>query len=109
MAVMTGRRPAGWPRRLHPSPPYRPQQGRDPADADLMKPHPHLLNTAIIALGAAASESVYVGDAVTDVAAASAAGMPCIGYANKPGKAQRLKESGAALVTTDMSELAGLL
>jgi phosphoglycolate phosphatase len=84
-------------------------QGPDPADADLMKPHAHLLHTALIALGAAASESVYVGDAVTDVAAASDAGMPCIGYANKPGKTQRLKESGAALVATDMRELAALL
>jgi phosphoglycolate phosphatase-like HAD superfamily hydrolase len=74
-----------------------------------MKPHRHRLQAALDALGAVAAESIYVGDTVSDVTAASGAGMPCIGYVNKPGKAEAVAASGAALVTTSMGELPSLL
>ena len=38
---------------------------------------------------------MFVGDSESDVMAGRAAGIPTIGYANRPGKRQRLAEAGA--------------
>ena len=59
------------------------------------EPTSHRLQAALDALGAVAAESIYVGDTVSDVAAASGAGLPCVGYVNKPGTAEALAVSGA--------------
>ena len=48
---------------------------------------------------------MFVGDSVSDVEAASAA---CVGYANKPGKYERLAAAGASLVVDDIRGLAGV-
>ena len=45
----------------------------------------------------------------TDIEAAHAAGVPCIGYANRPGKAEALAAAGADAIVTDMSDLAAVL
>lgn len=45
----------------------------------------------------------------SDVEGSRAAGMPVIGYANKPGKASRLENVGAEAIITSMGELAAAL
>jgi HAD superfamily hydrolase (TIGR01509 family) len=80
--------------------------GRQEGDPSSMKPSPRLLLDAVAAAGASTAQCVFVGDAVRDVEAANAAGMPAIGYANKPGKADRLAAAGAVVVLDSMTELA---
>nr|WP_238355447.1 HAD-IA family hydrolase [Kribbella sandramycini] len=81
-------------------------QGRNPSDPTLMKPDPHLIERAVSALGTVGSACVFVGDQTTDMEAGKAAGVPTIGYANKPGKADALANAGADVVLTTMSALA---
>jgi phosphoglycolate phosphatase len=71
-----------------------------------MKPSPELLLTTLRAAHAEAAECIFIGDAVRDIEAAHAAGMPAIGYANKLGKLEALAEAGAASVVTTMKALA---
>jgi phosphoglycolate phosphatase-like HAD superfamily hydrolase len=44
-----------------------------------------------------------------DMVAAAAAGVVGIGYANRPGKTERLAAAGAAAVTSSMLSIAGAL
>jgi HAD superfamily hydrolase (TIGR01549 family) len=76
---------------------------------DLMKPSPIPVAQALQALNVRPSAAVLVGDSTTDIEAAHAAGVPCIGYANKPGKDERLAVAGADAIVTDMSDLAAVL
>ncbi|MGX2996362.1 HAD family hydrolase [Streptomyces sp. JNUCC 64] len=80
--------------------------GRVPGAPSLMKPNPRLLHDAIRAAGATAAECVFIGDAARDVEAGTAAGMPTIGYANKPHKPAKLAAAGAVVVTESMTALA---
>jgi phosphoglycolate phosphatase len=68
------------------------------------KPDPQLIHAVFNALGARAGETVMVGDAVNDVAAARAAGIPVIlragGYTRVPAK-----DLDADRVITDFHEL----
>lgn len=52
----------------------------------LLKPNPHLVIQAADELGVASAKCVLVGDSLTDIQAAHAAGAPVIGYANRPDK-----------------------
>lgn len=65
-----------------------------------MKPEPYLLHEALRALSIDAAHSCFVGDSVTDIQAGQAAEVMTIGYANKPGKTQRLGDAGADIVVT---------
>ncbi|WP_410815531.1 Imm21 family immunity protein [Micromonospora sp. 050-3] len=76
---------------------------------DLLKPNPVPVVQALQALNVAPDAAVLVGDSITDIAAARAAGVACVGYANKPGKAERLAAAGADAIVTDMTDLAGVL
>jgi HAD superfamily hydrolase (TIGR01509 family) len=78
---------------------------RSVGDVAQMKPNPFLLSAALTALDVTAERAVFVGDSVTDVEAATAARVPCVGYANKPGKAERLAGAGAVALVYSMSEL----
>jgi beta-phosphoglucomutase-like phosphatase (HAD superfamily) len=69
--------------------------GRDPHDPARMKPNTWTLTRALDQLDVAASDAVLIGDAVTDVEAARALGMPSIGYANHPAKTDALRGAGA--------------
>ncbi|GAB2565059.1 HAD family hydrolase [Kribbella endophytica] len=80
--------------------------GRNATDPTLMKPDPHLIQRAITTLGTAPSLCVFVGDQTTDIEAGHAAGVPTVGYANKPGKAEALTKSGADALVTTMFALA---
>jgi phosphoglycolate phosphatase len=80
--------------------------GRNQHDAALLKPAPHLVAAALRALGASAAEAIVVGDSPSDIEAARAMATRSIGYANKPGKAARLRAAGADAVIETMETLA---
>jgi phosphoglycolate phosphatase-like HAD superfamily hydrolase len=93
-------------------------QGRSGPDA--MKPSPRPLIEALQFLREDHSlpqrtmiervdRAVMVGDSLSDVLAAQAAGVRCIAYANKPGKAELFARAGADAVITDMYQLAEAL
>lgn len=83
--------------------------GRPLLRPDLMKPSPHPLLTAASALGVAPDVTVLVGDSVTDIEAAHAAGARSIGYANKAPKEASLMDAGADVVVLGMQEIADSL
>ncbi|MQM26644.1 HAD family hydrolase [Glycomyces albidus] len=72
--------------------------GRPFGRPEQMKPDPYLLNQALKVTGLPASRACFIGDSVTDVEAGRAAGVTTIGYANKPGKAERLERAGVHFV-----------
>jgi beta-phosphoglucomutase-like phosphatase (HAD superfamily) len=78
--------------------------GRRHGRPELMKPHPAPITDAVRALGVDPSAAVLVGDSLTDVVDARAAGIMCIGFADKPGKSELLAD--ADVVIDDMRELA---
>ncbi len=69
--------------------------GRDESDPALMKPSPYLVRAAVGILDAHPAECAFVGDSTTDMLAGRLAGVPIIGYANEPGKAELLRQAGA--------------
>lgn len=77
--------------------------GRAVRQPQLMKPHSWPMRQALSALRAAADGGIFVGDSSTDVEASHAVGMRCVGYANKPGKRERL--AGADAVIESMTQL----
>ena len=79
--------------------------GRTDPDPRLLKPHPHLVLRALDALDGNPATSSFVGDSTSDVQSAKAAGIHSVGYANKPGKIQRLHHAGADVTVTTMAEL----
>ncbi|KOU73882.1 hypothetical protein ADK61_21715 [Streptomyces sp. XY66] len=83
--------------------------GRPDLRPDLMKPSPHSLLTAASACGVAPDLTVLIGDSLTDVEAAHAAGARSIGYANKPHKVAALDNAGADAVVLGMHEIANCL
>jgi phosphoglycolate phosphatase len=74
-------------------------------DPALLKPSPHLINEAIRGLDADPTATTLVGDSFTDIEAAHSAGVASIGYANRPGKRERMTELRAGAVITSMADL----
>jgi phosphoglycolate phosphatase-like HAD superfamily hydrolase len=83
--------------------------GRDDPNPAHMKPSPYRVRQALQMLQAAPAECVLVGDSVSDVTAAHAADLAAIGYANKPGKDERLAQAGADAVITRLADLIGAI
>ncbi|WP_406112771.1 HAD family hydrolase [Kitasatospora purpeofusca] len=83
--------------------------GRIPGCPSLMKPNPRLLFDAMRSTRINREHCIFIGDAARDVEAGTAAGIPTIGYANKPGKMERLSRAGALLVVDSMQEVADTL
>jgi HAD superfamily hydrolase (TIGR01509 family) len=79
--------------------------GRTDPDPRLLKPHPHLVLRALDVLGGDPTMSSFVGDSTSDIQSAKAAGTHSVGYANKPGKVERLQRAGADVIVTTMAEL----
>jgi phosphoglycolate phosphatase len=75
-------------------------------DPVLLKPSPHLINEAVHGLNADPAATTLVGDSFTDIEAAHSAGVASVGYANKPGKRERMTELRAGAVITSMADLA---
>ncbi|TVT36399.1 HAD-IA family hydrolase [Amycolatopsis rhizosphaerae] len=78
---------------------------RTGADTSQLKPSPHLLHHAVVALAVSPAGCAFIGDSLTDIEAAHAAGVPSIGYANKPGKQARLAAGGADALTEALTGL----
>jgi hypothetical protein len=75
-------------------------------DPALLKPSPLLITQAVQALDAEPAECTLVGDSVTDIQGARLAGTQSIGYANKPGKPERLSGAGASAIINSLADLA---
>jgi HAD superfamily hydrolase (TIGR01509 family) len=67
-------------------------------DAEESKPSPDILVAALEALGVDAADAVFVGDAVWDMKAAAALGIPAIGVTSGGVNAAELREAGAVEV-----------
>ncbi|MFE2757695.1 HAD family hydrolase [Actinosynnema sp. NPDC059335] len=78
---------------------------RTEPDPALLKPSPHLVSQAVEALAVPPARCALVGDSATDLHAARAAGTRAIGYANKPGKAERFAAERPGAVVTSMTVL----
>jgi HAD superfamily hydrolase (TIGR01509 family) len=74
-------------------------------DAKESKPEPDILAAALRALGLAATDVVYVGDAVWDVLAANRLGIPTIGLTCGGTSEAELLEAGAVEVYDGPGEL----
>ncbi|MFG3141511.1 HAD family hydrolase [Streptomyces sp. NPDC048211] len=71
-------------------------------DPDLLKPHPDSVRRALVSLGVAPRDALFLGDSPADVHAARAAGVPFLGYARNDRKLRALRESGAHLVVESL-------
>ena len=80
-------------------------EGRRSDDPTRMKPDPDVLERALKRMGAQPSDALMIGDSVSDVRAAAALGVPCVAFANKPGKQARLRSAGADAVVQSMAGL----
>ncbi|MEU4740091.1 HAD family phosphatase [Actinosynnema sp. NPDC023658] len=78
---------------------------RTEPDPAALKPSPQLIDQAAEALTVPPSKCTLVGDSLTDLRAANAAGTRSIGYANKPGKAERFATERPSAITTSMATL----
>ncbi|MFE5188832.1 HAD family hydrolase [Streptomyces sp. NPDC056628] len=74
-------------------------------DLQYLKPHPHYLNRALSAMGAAPGSALFIGDTPTDWQAAAEAGVPFLGYARGEDKEKQLRRAGADHVVTDLHEV----
>jgi beta-phosphoglucomutase-like phosphatase (HAD superfamily) len=83
--------------------------GRFSADPRLLKPSPRPILEAIRLVDTDSQGCTLVGDTPADIVSAKAAGIRSIGYANKPGKREKLTALGADVVITTMEELASTL
>ena len=78
---------------------------RTSSDPSLLKPSPFLVDQAVEQLHADPAACVLIGDTVTDIEAATAAGVRSIGHANKPGKAEALRTAGADVVVATIDQI----
>ncbi|MGY3787563.1 HAD family hydrolase [Streptomyces antibioticus] len=67
-------------------------------DLHLLKPDPHCLKRALNAMGSAPGDALMIGDTPSDFLAASAAGVPFLGYARNERKEKLLRGVGATAV-----------
>ncbi|WP_436522548.1 HAD family hydrolase [Actinoplanes sp. HUAS TT8] len=81
----------------------------DGMDPSLLKPNPFLVEQGPTAARASRDAAIFIGDSVTDIEAGQAACIPTVGYANKPGKHQRLTDAGADVVIDSMQAIADVL
>ncbi|MEV0977023.1 HAD family hydrolase [Streptomyces sp. NPDC049915] len=74
-------------------------------DLHLLKPDPHSLERALSDLGAAPGNALMIGDSPSDHHAATAAGVPFLGYARNAHKAALLTEAGVTRVIDSLQPL----
>ena len=79
------------------------------ADRHPSKPHPAMLDAAMADAGAAANDTVMIGDTVYDIAMARAANVRAVGVAWGYHDAAELLAAGADAVAHDPAHLAELL
>jgi HAD superfamily hydrolase (TIGR01509 family) len=81
----------------------------DGSQVEHAKPAPDLLLFAARELGVEPAQTWYVGDAIWDMQAAMAAGMPAIGVASGSATAEELEEAGAWLTVDHLGQLMHLI
>ncbi|GID95218.1 hydrolase [Amorphoplanes digitatis] len=81
--------------------------GRLYARPELMKPEPGMVLDAVRAVGGEPRACVLVGDSMSDIVAARAAGARVVGYANRPSKVVPFAVADA-LITTMADVVAAL-
>ncbi|MEU4159546.1 HAD family hydrolase [Actinoplanes sp. NPDC026670] len=86
-----------------------PVVGRAYADPGQMKPNPAPILRAVQAVGVPATRCVLVGDSLSDIEGAHAAGVRSIAYANRPAKEEPFRQAGADAVITSMGTVARIL
>ncbi|MEV4762551.1 HAD family phosphatase [Micromonospora chokoriensis] len=86
-----------------------PLVGRAYARPDSMKPNPEPILQAVQVLGVAAGNCVLVGDSLSDIEGARAAGVRAIAYANRVEKFERFLAARADAVVSSMGEIAQVL
>ncbi|MDI1464303.1 HAD family hydrolase [Catellatospora sp. KI3] len=79
--------------------------GRAYAEPDLMKPNPAPILRAVHSFGVGPADCVLIGDSMTDIQGARAAGVPVIGYANRPHKVAPFTAAGTDVVVTSMKAI----
>ncbi|NUP19132.1 MAG: HAD-IA family hydrolase [Streptomyces sp.] len=80
--------------------------GRDPHEPHNMKPHPDSVDRALKSLGGLPPSScILIGDQITDLLAAQAAGTRFIGYTQSPERAAEMRELGADAVVSSHTPL----
>ncbi|MET9931930.1 MULTISPECIES: HAD family phosphatase [unclassified Streptomyces] len=83
--------------------------GRPSEQPHLMRPNPFPLITAAERMHVDVTSCTLIGDSLTDVQAAHAAGATVIGYADEPQKADLFGEAQADAVTEHMQDIADVL
>ncbi|MGC5050095.1 HAD family hydrolase [Micromonospora sp. DT48] len=86
-----------------------PVVGRAYAEPGRMKPNPEPILQAVRSLGEPPARCVLIGDSLSDIEGARAAGVAVIGYANRPAKVDAFRLAGADAVVTSMGEIAAVL
>jgi phosphoglycolate phosphatase-like HAD superfamily hydrolase len=66
-----------------------------------MKPNPAPILDAVRALGANPADSVLVGDSLSDIEGARAAGVKVVGYANRPHKVLAFQHADVVVETME--------
>ncbi|MYR43659.1 HAD family hydrolase [Streptomyces sp. SID5910] len=79
--------------------------GRDPEDARRMKPHPDCVDRALAHLGLPAAACLLIGDQLTDLEAARAAGTPFLGFTRDDAVAEAMLRQGADAVVSSYTGL----
>lgn len=79
------------------------------ADRHPSKPHPAMLEAALVEAGAEAADAVMIGDTTFDMEMARAAGVRAIGVAWGYHTESELREAGASHVAATPAELGDLL
>ncbi|MGW0501814.1 HAD family hydrolase [Micromonospora sp. NPDC003241] len=83
--------------------------GRAYARPERMKPNPEPILQAVRAINGKPRRCVLVGDSLSDIDGARAAGVRVIGYANRMAKVEAFQAAGADALITSMGEIAGFL
>ncbi|ANC32390.1 HAD family hydrolase [Isoptericola dokdonensis] len=79
--------------------------GRPERRPDLMKPNKHMVEEALRTTGATRGETLLIGDSVSDIEVAHAAGLQSLGYAKNMLRGQELSAAGADAMTKSIEAL----
>ncbi|MGF0115460.1 HAD family hydrolase [Promicromonospora sp. Marseille-Q5078] len=79
--------------------------GRTAQQPELMKPNTYMVNQALRIAQAEPADVVLIGDSVTDVEVAHAAGVRSLGFAKNPRRGQELARALADATTKEISNL----
>jgi phosphoglycolate phosphatase len=78
-------------------------------DVPHLKPHPDMLRKALAELAASQSDTLYVGDTVTDVEFADSCKVPCVLVLGGTGTKEDLESADAVAVLDGIAQLPELL